>query len=284
VPERVGRLAERITRNASNPYDKVKAIERWLSDNYRYRIDSPVPPEGRDAVDHFLFETDVGFCEQFASATAIMLRTLGIPARVVVGFTPGNLSEFTGFYNVRASDAHMWVEVYFDTLGWYEFDPTFAVPLASFDLGETIPLVKVMRFVIEKVSAVIPAGIGGVLRTGLVFLLIVTLGMGVYIAYRKLHRPRMHGPSRARDPDLGPVARAFARFENAFSGSRRRRSDETASEFMARSLGSLAAPSSSALRAFEKERYGDDDPTPDEQRAAVAELQRLADLTAVDER
>jgi transglutaminase-like putative cysteine protease len=284
LPERVGRLAARITRDAPTPYDKVKAIERWLADNYRYRIESPVPPEGRDAVDHFLFDTDVGFCEQFASATAIMLRSLGIPARVVVGFTPGKRSAFTGYYNVRASDAHMWVEVFFDELGWYEFDPTFAVPPAEFDLGETVPLVKAMRVIIEKISAVIPAGMGGVFRGGLVLLLVLTAVIGGYIAYRKLYRPRVGVPSRARDPDLGPVGRAFASFENAFVGSRRRRSDETASEFMARSLGTLPAPSASALRAFEKERYAGDDPTPDEERAAIEELQRLGELTGVDDR
>jgi transglutaminase-like putative cysteine protease len=282
LPRRVGELAERITEGATNPYDKVKAIERWMADNYEYRIDSPVPPEGRDAVDHFLFDTDVGFCEQFASATAIMLRTLGIPARVVVGFTPGTRSTFTGYYEVRASDAHMWVEVYFDKLGWYEFDPTFDVPLAEFDLGEVIPLVKFMRFILEKLSALIPDGMGSVLRVGMWFLLAATGLIGAYIAYRKLYRPRVRGPSRARDPGLGPVGRAFARFESAFAGTRRRRSDETASEFMSRSLGTLPSRSASALRAFEEERYADDGPGPDDERAAVEELERLAGLTGAD--
>ncbi|MQA99092.1 MAG: DUF3488 domain-containing protein [Actinobacteria bacterium] len=284
LPERVGRLAARITRDAPTPYDKVKAIEGWLADKYRYRIDSPVPPEGRDAVDHFLFDTDVGFCEQFASATAVMLRTLGIPARVVVGFTPGNRSAFTGYYNVRASDAHMWVEVFFDQLGWYEFDPTFAIPLAEFDLGEVVPLVKVLRSIIDVVSGLVPEGMGGAVRVGLILLLVVTGVVGGYIAYRKLYRPRVRGPSRTGHRDLGPVGRAFARFENGFAGSRRRRSDETASEFMARSLGSLREPSATALRAFERERYGDEDPTPEEETAAVEELRRLAEMTRADER
>lgn len=284
LPERVGRLAARITRNAPTPYDKVKAIERWLADNYRYRTDSPIPPEGRDAVDHFLFDTDVGFCEQFASATAVMLRTLGIPARVIVGFTPGRRSAFTGYYDVRASDAHMWVEVYFDKFGWYEFDPTFDVPLAEFDLGEVVPLVKAMRFIVEKIAAVVPDGIGGIVRAGVALMLILTIGVGAYIAYRKLYRPRSRSPARARDPDLGPVGRAFARFEGSFAGSGRRRSEETASEFMARSLGDLRQSSASALRAFEKERYAGDDPAPDEERAAVEELTRLAELTVTEER
>ena len=80
VPKRVGALARRITASAETTYDKVKAIEDHMARNYRYSTDSPVPPEGRDAVDHFLFDTDVGFCEQFASATTVLLRSLDIPA------------------------------------------------------------------------------------------------------------------------------------------------------------------------------------------------------------
>ena len=71
----VAALARRITASAETTYDKVKAIEDHMADNYQYSIDSPVPDEGRDAVDHFLFDTEVGFCEQFASSTAVMLRS-----------------------------------------------------------------------------------------------------------------------------------------------------------------------------------------------------------------
>ena len=152
LPGRVDNLAHRITRGTTNDYDKIKAIEKYLSDNYRYNIDSPVPPAGQDAVDHFLFESDVGFCEQFASATAVMLRSLGIPTRVVVGYTPGNRNPFTGYHEVKASDAHSWVEVWFPTVGWYEFDPTFAVPPANQDLAQTIPLVKAIKWVARKVK------------------------------------------------------------------------------------------------------------------------------------
>jgi len=276
IPARVHELAQEITAGAEAPYDKVKAIERWLADRYEYRIDSPIPPPGSDAVDHFLFETDVGFCEQFASATAIMLRSLGIPARVVVGFTPGSRSAFTGYYEVRASDAHMWVEVYFDRYGWYEFDPTFAVPLAEYDLGESIPLVQAIRYVVEKVSAIVPAGVGGILTGALVALLVGTVATGAYIAYRKLYRPRLRRTAAGVSPDLGPVGRAFHRFESTLEGSRSRRSSETASELLARVLGPLPPRSASALRVFEEERYGGGSPEPHEEAAAIEELDRLA--------
>ena len=282
LPDRVAALAERITADAPTSYDKVKAIERWLSDNYEYRIDSPVPPEGRDAVDHFLFDTDVGFCEQFASATAVMLRTLGIPARVVVGFTPGNRSAFTGYYEVKASDAHMWVEVWFDEYGWYEFDPTFAIPEAELDLAEVVPLVRAMQWAIESVAALFPEGMGGAVRVVMLVLLLGTMIAGAYIAYRKLYRPRVRAPARAH-VELGPVGKAFARFEARFEGGRGRRPDETASEFMARSLGSLQPPSESALRAFEKERYSQGGPSREEAEAAIVELERLANRVSQDD-
>ncbi|MDQ4125748.1 MAG: DUF3488 and transglutaminase-like domain-containing protein, partial [Actinomycetota bacterium] len=141
LPARVERLAREITRGATTDLDKVIAIERYLKNNYEYDLDSPVPPPGRDAVDHFLFDADVGFCEQFASATAVMLRSLGIPARVVAGYAVGSRNTFSGYYDVRASDAHAWVEVWFPHYGWYEFDPTFAIPPADGGLERSIPLV-----------------------------------------------------------------------------------------------------------------------------------------------
>src|SRR5207247_6617599 len=79
---------------------------------------------GQDPLAHFLFETRAGHCEYFASAMAIMARTLGIPSREVNGFLPGEYNDLAGDYIVRASDAHSWVEVYFPGNGWQVFDPT----------------------------------------------------------------------------------------------------------------------------------------------------------------
>jgi hypothetical protein len=77
-----------------------------------------------DAVEYFLFEQRRGYCEQFSSSLAVMARSLGIPARVATGYAPGEYNPFTGYYDVRASDAHAWVEVYFPGYGWSTFDPT----------------------------------------------------------------------------------------------------------------------------------------------------------------
>ncbi len=131
MPDRVRDLAASITRNTFGTYDTVLALERWMGANTRYSLDVPPLPPGADAVDRFLFEDRIGFCEQIGSSLVVMLRSLGIPARLAVGYTPGERNPFTGLYEVRARDAHSWAEVYFPGLGWQGFDPTAQVPLAG---------------------------------------------------------------------------------------------------------------------------------------------------------
>jgi len=82
------------------------------------------PPPGRDPVDFFLFDAKEDFCEYFASAMAVMLREMGIPSRVVEGYTTGTLDPNSGKYVVKELDAHAWVEAFFPTYGWIEFEPT----------------------------------------------------------------------------------------------------------------------------------------------------------------
>lgn len=276
VPERVARLARKITAGDTNDYDRIRSIEAYMRENYRYSIDSPVPPEGRDAVDHFLFDTDVGFCEQFASATAIMLRTLGIPARVVAGYAVGERNSFTGYYDVRSSDAHSWVEVWFPRLGWYEFDPTFDVPPAQMDVAGLFPLAKVLRAIAERLDRWIPDGAGGWVRYAMLGLLGLTLAVGVWIARRKLGRRRPKPSRWIVAASAGPVTRALARFEDASrAAGKPRRKPETAAELLARTT-TFDASTLQALKAFEQERYGAIDPQVHEARAAVEELDRLA--------
>ena len=276
VTPRTVRLAQEITEDETNDFDRVKAIESWLADNYRYDIESPVPPEGQDAVDHFLFDADEGFCEQFASATTVMLRSLGIPARFIAGYTPGRRNPFTGYYEVRNSDAHTWVEVWFPGVGWYEFDPTFAIPPAEEDLAASIPLARVIGFVAERFSGL--TGAGDALRTGLLVLAVAAAGVGLWLAWRRLR------PDTARVPVVperlapGPVTRAFRRFEEALAQRGAGRSPpETAAELIARTGGRSDPDRQRALRAFERERYGADPPADDEARVAIKELERLAE-------
>ena len=128
---RVRDLAHQITANALTPYDKVRALEDWFGAHTKYSLNIPDLPKGKDAVDQYLFVDHRGFCEQIGTSLVVMLRELGIPARLAVGFAPGERNPFTGLYEVKASDAHSWAEVYFPGVGWQGFDPTAHVPLAG---------------------------------------------------------------------------------------------------------------------------------------------------------
>ncbi|RDI69599.1 transglutaminaseTgpA domain-containing protein [Halopelagius longus] len=120
---RVARLTEDITANASTPYEKAVAIERWLESNKEYSLSASHDDDGGTVVEEFVFDMDEGYCEYFASSMAVMLRSQDVPARYVVGYSTG---ERTGpnTYTVRNMNAHAWVEVYFPDTGWVRFDPT----------------------------------------------------------------------------------------------------------------------------------------------------------------
>ena len=127
---RIPRLAEGITASESNNYDKAAAIERYLRTHFAYTLQLPHSLH-RDPLANFLFERKQGHCEYFASSMAVMLRTLGIPSRVVNGFRTGEFNDLTSQYLVRASNAHSWVEAFFPGYGWISFDPTPAAPLQT---------------------------------------------------------------------------------------------------------------------------------------------------------
>jgi len=120
---RIPRLAADITRLAKNDYDKAAAIENYLKTRFGYTLQLPQTTV-KDPLANFLFERKQGHCEYFASSMAVMLRTLGIPSRVVNGFRSDEFNDITGNYVVRAKDAHSWVEAYFAGYGWQTFDPT----------------------------------------------------------------------------------------------------------------------------------------------------------------
>ena len=131
---RVGRLARQMTERATNNYDRAMAIQNYLQDNFRYTLDPPAIQPG-DPVGSFLFVSKQGYCEYFAAAMALMLRTVGIPSRLVNGFQTGSYNRVAHDFVVRARDAHTWVEVYFPGYGWVPFDPTPADPNAAAGYG-----------------------------------------------------------------------------------------------------------------------------------------------------
>ncbi len=124
-------LADELRRPGASTYDTILAYQNWLAINTEYDLDAPVPAEGADAVDDYLFVSQRGFCEQIASSLAIMLRSQGVPTRIATGYVPGVRDKVSGVFEVRASDAHAWVEVWFPDSGWQAFDPTASVPLSG---------------------------------------------------------------------------------------------------------------------------------------------------------
>jgi hypothetical protein len=120
---RIPQLAAQITEAASNRYDKAAVLEKYLQSHYAYTLKLSSSPV-RDPLANFLFERKQGHCEYFASSMAVMLRTLGIPSRVVNGFRSDEFNDITSNYVVRAKNAHSWVEAYFPGYGWITFDPT----------------------------------------------------------------------------------------------------------------------------------------------------------------
>jgi hypothetical protein len=120
---RVAALAQKITASASSNYARAQEVEYYLKTNFGYTLQLP-GVRTPDPLAYFLFERKKGHCEYFASSMAVMLRSLGIPARVVNGFRGGEYNDLTGNYIVRERNAHSWVEAYFPEFGWASFDPT----------------------------------------------------------------------------------------------------------------------------------------------------------------
>jgi hypothetical protein len=124
---RIPQLARQVTASATSNYRRAREIEGYLQSNFGYTLQLPGMREA-DPLARFLFERKKGHCEYFASSMTVMLRTLGIPARVVNGFRGGEYNDLTNSYIVREKDAHSWVEAYFPEYGWVTFDPTPSGP------------------------------------------------------------------------------------------------------------------------------------------------------------
>ena len=131
----IQQLALDLTAELDNPYDKAYAITKYLRENIEYSETFPAIPQWKDPLESFLFTYKSGFCNYYASAEVLMLRSLGIPARFAVGYAQGEFNKAEGLYTVRQKDSHAWPEVYFNDYGWVEFEPTSAQPARMLPLG-----------------------------------------------------------------------------------------------------------------------------------------------------
>ena len=270
LPQRVRDLALSLTRPYTNEYDKARAVESYLR-TLNYATDVPAPPADRDAVDYFLFDSRTGYCDYFSSAMAVLLRSVGIPARVVSGYSTGTLID-EGVYEVRDSNAHSWVEVYFPRYGWIEFDPTPALPLLQHPVGYVqptptpspaplsiaTPQAEPMPLVPPQLPSISQSGGGGAATDpaptaipAIAFFVVAGLG-ALAIGLRVLWRLGLTG--------LPPAALAYAQVARlgGWLGWRQRAS-ETPHEYLGR-LSVLAPAQAGALRliadAFVALRFG----------------------------
>lgn len=124
VPNRIRELAQQVAGGYSNPYDQARALEQFLR-QYPYSLNVPLPPAAVDPVDYFLFDLQMGYCDYYASSMVVMARTLGLPARLGIGFLAQTPDE-NGVQTIRQIHGHSWAEIYFAGYGWVEFEPTTA--------------------------------------------------------------------------------------------------------------------------------------------------------------
>src|SRR6476646_6228016 len=127
--DRIAELAYSVTRGAVSLYEKATAVLQHLLSNYAYSLEVGTTSSGQP-IDEFLFTRKTGYCEHYATAMVLMLRTIGIPSRLVTGFLATEWNEFGNYYTVRQRDAHAWVEMYYPQSGWITMDPTPSNPLA----------------------------------------------------------------------------------------------------------------------------------------------------------
>lgn len=129
LPQRVVDLAHSITEGLSTQYEQVRAIESYLKESggFQYSVSqTPFVPADRDYVDHFLFDSKIGYCDNFSTAMVVLCRAAGIPTRWAKGFNSGEemMNGSQTYYEVTNANAHSWPEVYFGEAGWVPFEPT----------------------------------------------------------------------------------------------------------------------------------------------------------------
>jgi transglutaminase-like putative cysteine protease len=145
--DKIDALARSIIGNNSTQIDQILSIKSYLEQNYRYTT-SNLPQDAQDPISNFLFENKAGHCEYFATAMVLLLRHAGIPARIVNGFLQGEYNEIGGFYAVRNSDAHSWVEAFVGGM-WAPFDPS---PRPASGAEESLSAFLSLRKVFDSVG------------------------------------------------------------------------------------------------------------------------------------
>jgi transglutaminase-like putative cysteine protease len=272
LPNRVVALAASVTSAADGRLSAVNAVEDYLRAHEKYTLNSPQPARGEDAVDDFLFVSHVGFCEQFATAAVVMLRSQGIAARLVTGYVGGSLTTDAGERVFSGTDAHAWVQVFYPGVGWVNSDPT----AGSVVQASTPSTRQRIDSWLKRLWHEVPAGRWGALAAiGLAFV----VGIGLCEIGRRWlrRRRRFAGIDRGLVGD-GPILASYVRLDVVLHGvGRARAPTESLEEFAHRLGGVVASPAdvAAAVALLERETYGVNPPASDEAATAVALFDRL---------
>jgi transglutaminase-like putative cysteine protease len=290
--ERTWLLAKRLRRSAKTPFEYILAVNAYLQRGFTYSERPPAIAPGRAPLDAFLFDTKEGYCQHFAGAMALLLRMGGVPARVATGFSPGGFSKRHDAWIVRDTDAHAWVEAWFDELGWVTYDPTpdltparsqiaaLEAPPAPIQaaptfggaggragagstarrLGGVRPDLLFDPQRKTSIASAADAGGGGAARWLWAIVAVMVLGLASVAVVAALRR-------RARPP-LSPLDRAVAELEAALRRAGRPLETGTTLRQLEQRFGA-SAEASAYLRALSASRYGATPrlPTPAERRA-----------------
>jgi transglutaminase-like putative cysteine protease len=279
-------IASRITQGAPTMYDAVQRVERYLNRNFSY---SEKPRAAQYPLNAFLFRDKFGYCQQFSGAMALMLRMAGVPARVAAGFAPGSLNRDTGEYRVRDLDAHSWVEVYFNGIGWVTFDPTPAAAPAeaqAADINPTSETGGAVNGSRNGLAAPDPkAGAGGAAAdgsdggaSGWLLVPLLLLGVAGALAWRLVHRARRMGAAELAEAQLAELRRALAWLDWDVPANT---TLLTLEGRLGRAAGPAAARYAAALRAYRYDPTAPGAPSLGERRALRRDLTARTGLAAI---
>lgn len=299
LPERVRTLAAEITREAANPYDKAKRIEQYLQLNFPY-TNRPDLSKGRsrDFVDRFLFEIREGYCDYYSTAMVVMARSVGLPARWVKGYAsgaaemngelfgmfPDEVSANTdagGVYTVRNSDAHSWVEVYFNGYGWIPFEPTagFALPTATAEADPAVDVSETPAPIVTETEENTPVvgphhvATGGILAAAALLAAFLVWKFQLIELWRERERRRRASLMKQKViVECERLLRIFRR--NGYV----REEYETLREAMQRwtkQSGWMKSELDAVLSVFEKAKYGNAEITEEDWRQTTQIVEKL---------
>ena len=274
---RTWRLAQRLRSAAETPFEYILLVNAYLHDGFGYSERPAQPDPGRAPLDAFLIDTKEGYCQHFSGAMALLLRMGGVPARVATGFSPGGYSDRRKAWIVRDTDAHAWVEAWFDELGWVTYDPTpDATPARSQIAALEAPAAPLPTSADADDAAGgggatgerpgglrpdllldpqrnNPGAVAGEADGGLAWWAWALIGLvvaaAVVLAWRRFRTHRRWGA-------LSPLDRAVAELESALRRSGRPVRTGTTLRQLEQRLGGPSSEAAEYLRALSASRYG----------------------------